>query len=115
MALSEFETRRCEKLAAEFIERRRPPPHLRDKVDFGYLVAGQAVEIFTVRPRWDDESQIVRSAIAKARFERTTGTWRVFWQRADMKWHAYQPCPRVKTLEEFFAVVDEDAHCCFFG
>jgi hypothetical protein len=41
MTFSEFETKRCEKLVAEFIERRRPPARLRKDVDLAFL-KGQA-------------------------------------------------------------------------
>jgi hypothetical protein len=115
VALSEFEVRRCEKVAAEFIERRRPPPHLRHAVDLGFSMKGQSVEIFELRPPRDDESRKMERPLAKATFEKKTRTWKVYWQRADLKWHAYDARPRVDTLEEFFALLDEDPHACFFG
>ena len=51
MALTEFEIKRCEKLVAEFIERRRPPPRLRKEDDLAFRINGQNVEIFAVRGR----------------------------------------------------------------
>jgi uncharacterized protein Usg len=41
--------------------------------------------------------------------------WRVFWQRADLKWHRYDPAPEVPSLEDFLQLVQEDKHACFFG
>jgi hypothetical protein len=35
--------------------------------------------------------------------------------RSDLKWHAYEAGPEDGSLQEALAVVDEDAHCCFFG
>jgi spore coat polysaccharide biosynthesis protein SpsF (cytidylyltransferase family) len=113
--LSEFEALRCEKLVAAFVERRRPPPHLRHQVDLGFSVRGQSVEIFEVRARWDDATQTTHEFVAKATFERNSGQWKVYWQRADMKWHSYAPQPRVDTLEEFLALLENDVHACFFG
>jgi len=115
VALSEFEALRCEKLVAAFVERRRPPPHLRHQVDLGFSVRGQSVEIFEVRARWDDATQTTHKFVAKATFERNSGQWKVYWQRADMKWHSYAPQPRVDTLEEFLALLENDVHACFFG
>ena len=46
---------------------------------------------------------------------RTEGTWHIFWMRADGRWHGYQPFPEAKSLAEALRVIDEDAHCCFFG
>jgi hypothetical protein len=54
MALSEFEISRYEKLVAEFAQRRRPPPHLRDKVDLAFRVNGQSIELYEVRAHWRD-------------------------------------------------------------
>jgi hypothetical protein len=38
--------------------------------------------------------------------------WKVHWQRADLKWHVYQPMPDVTALEQFVAVVDADEFSC---
>jgi hypothetical protein len=35
--------------------------------------------------------------------------------RRDLKWHGYEPALEVGSIEEFCALVDEDAHACFFG
>lgn len=115
MALSEFETRRCEKLVAEFVERRRPPAHLRAKVDLAFRIAGQSVEIFELRPAWQDENRITENAIAKATYNKRKKISKVFWQRADMKWHGYPPHPEAASIEEFLDVVQADTHNCFFG
>lgn len=53
--------------------------------------------------------------IAKATFVRTHEIWKVYWQRADLKWHAYPGAPCVGSIERFLAVVAEDQHACFFG
>lgn len=115
MALSEFETKRCEKLVAEFIERRRPPAHLRSKVDLAFRIAGQSVEIYEIRPHWRDKDRILEHPIAKATYNKSKKNWKLYWQRADMKWHGYQPHPEAASIEEFLDVVREDTHCCFFG
>ena len=36
MALTELELKRCEHELGKFLERRRPPPQIRDEVDIGY-------------------------------------------------------------------------------
>jgi hypothetical protein len=46
MALTELELKRCEKELQSFLERRRPPPHIRSEVDFGYRIVGHSVEHF---------------------------------------------------------------------
>ena len=37
-----------------FIASHRPPEHLRDKVDLSYSIEEQSIEIFEIRPRWDN-------------------------------------------------------------
>jgi hypothetical protein len=41
--------------------------------------------------------------------------WKVYWKRADLKWHRYEPVPEVSAIEKFLAVVKEDEYSCFFG
>ena len=115
VALSELESARVRKTVGAFVEGRRPPPHLRQKVDLAFRVSGQSVEIFEVRALWDDKTKRIEQPVAKATYNKGKKTWKVYWQRADLKWHAYQPKPEVASLEEFIAVVEDDAHACFFG
>ena len=115
MTLSEYEKKRCEKLVAQFIERRRPPPHIRAEVDLAFRTQGQSIEIFEVRPHWEDKSKILEHPVAKATYNKSKRYWKVFWQRADLKWHSYQPNPEVDSIEDFLALVQEDTHACFFG
>jgi hypothetical protein len=115
MALSEFEQKRCEKIVGAFIESRRPPAHVRPKVDLGFRLDGQSVEIFEIRPRWNNPKEKLEHSVAKATFVKSTGAWRVYWQRADLKWHRYEPAPEVGSLEEFVELVGEDKNACFWG
>jgi len=115
MAFSELEIKRIEKAIEAFMAKRRPPAHVRSQLDFSYRIKGQCVELFEIRPYWRDPENKIESSIAKATFVRTTAIWRVFWQRADLKWHSYDPTPQVGTIEKFLDLVDEDKHACFFG
>ena len=116
MALSEFETKRCEKLMNEYIEQRRPPAHIRPELDYGYRVTGQSVEMFTIRPVWRGApGELMEHAVAKATFVKSRGVWRVFWQRQDLKWHSYEPDAEVPDLSDFIAVVERDEYGCFYG
>jgi hypothetical protein len=95
---------------------RRPPAHIRPKLDLGSRISGQSVSIFEIRPVWrGPPGERHESAVAKATYVRTRGVWRVFWMRRDLKWHSYDPAPEVRSIEEFVALVAEDQHACFFG
>jgi hypothetical protein len=115
MALSEIELMHCMKALAQFMERRRPPAHIRDQLDISYRVAGHSVELLEIRPDWQDRTKTMETPFAKATFVRTRNHWKVFWMRRDLKWHGYEPNLQVKSLEAFLNVVDRDEYCCFFG
>jgi len=115
MALSEFEIKKCEKIVREYVEKHRPPAHLRNEVDLSFRIREQSVEIFEIRAMWNDPTEKIEEFVAKATYVKSGNIWKIFWQRADLKWHSYQPEPEVKTLEEFLDVVERDEHCCFFG
>jgi len=115
VVVNEVERKRVENTVAAFVEKRRPPVHLRGKVDLGFHFDGRSVELFEIRPRWDKPAEKIKEAVAKARYLKSRNEWLVYWQRADLKWHKYGPTPEVDTLEAFLALVDEDEYGCFFG
>lgn len=115
MALTELENARARKTLSAFVERRRPPLHVRPELDFGYRVSGQSVEILEIRPARTRPGETIERPIAKATFVRTQNLWRVYWQRADLKWHPYEPAPVVPGLPDFLFLLEEDPHGCFWG
>lgn len=115
MALTEIEIKRCEKAIASFLEHRRPPPEIREKVDLACRIDGHSVEIFEIRPAYDDPSTKRDAPVAKATFVRTKNHWKIFWMKRDLKWHGYEPDLEVKSLDAFLAVVERDQYGCFFG
>lgn len=115
MVLSQSETQKYEKEVRAFVEKRRPPQHIRDELDLGFRLKGQSVEIFEIRPLWRSPSEKIEEAVAKATYVKTKKVWKVYWQRADLKWHRYDPDPEVPSLQEFLAIVDRDEYACFFG
>lgn len=115
MAFSEFELKRYEKIVEKYVEQRRPAPHIRPQLDLGFRVKGQSVELFEIRERWNEPGVKFESPFAKATYVQTQQIWKIFWQRADLKWHRYDPTPEVNTIEEFIAVVEKDECACFRG
>ena len=115
MTFSEFESKKYEMQVRRFLETRRPPAHLRDKVDLACRVNGQSVEIFEIRPGFDRSDSKVEEGVAKATFVKSRGFWKLYWQRRDLRWHRYDPFPDARTLEEVLRVVGDDDYGCFFG
>ena len=115
MSLSEFEIKRIEKIVGAFIENKRPPVHIRNQLDLGYSITGQSVEIFEIRPVWNSLEKRITLPVAKATYVKKSNIWKVYWQKADLKWNGYEPNPQAKTIEQFVAIVEEDAYACFWG
>ncbi len=100
---------------AAFMEKRRPPAPIRSKLDLGYRITGHSVELFEIRPRYDKPEIILEHDFAKTTYVRTQRVWKVFWMRADLKWHSYEPVPEVDSIEKFLEIVGQDKYSCFFG
>lgn len=115
MAFTTEQTASIESAMADFLIKRRPPEEIRDKLDLGWRIEGQSVVIYSIRPSWRDESQKIEEPAAKATFVCTTNRWKIYWQRADLKWHSYPLLPEAVLFDEFLAEVDEDSACCFWG
>jgi spore coat polysaccharide biosynthesis protein SpsF (cytidylyltransferase family) len=107
MAYSEFEKKRIEKIVGRYIEEKRPPAEIRDEVDLSFKIEGQSIEIFEIRPLWDDPKEKIEEPVAKATYVKSRNLWKVFWQRADLKWHRYDPDPEVDTIDDFLEVVEQ--------
>ena len=94
MAFTAQQTTDVEAAMADFLARRRPPEAIRDKLDLSWRI---------------------EEPVAKATYVRIANRWRIYWQRADLKWHGYTPHPEAVFFEEFLGVVEEDECCCFWG
>lgn len=115
MAFSELEQKRYEKVVGAYIESRRPEPSIRNQLDICYRIFGQSIEIFEVRPRWDDPSIKMENPVAKATYVKTSKNWKIYWMRADLKWHGYEPNAQVQKLEDFINILESDEYGCFWG
>ena len=115
MALNDIERKRIEKTVDAYIQKHRPPPHIRPQLDIGFRISGQSVEIFEIRPRWKEPSTKAEHPVAKATYVRRQDFWKIFWRRSDLKWHGYEPVPEVASIETFLAVVEKDEYACFWG
>lgn len=115
MTISEFEIKRCERELKAFLTVRRPPVHIRNELDFGYRINNQSVELIEIRPVWNNPEKKMENPFAKATYNKAKKHWQVYWMRADLKWHAYEPNAAVRSIEDFLSIVADDKHGCFFG
>lgn len=82
-------------------EKRRPAKEIRSELDIGYSYQNYTVEIFEIRPQWNDRSVMQHHSVAKAKYVKSKNVWRIYWMRANLKWTAYQPEPEVKEINRF--------------
>lgn len=115
MAIDILQTIDVIEVLENFILKIRPPEEIRDQVDIAYKIEGQSVIIYEIRPHWNNPNEYFESPVAKTTFVKTEQHWKVFWMRADLKWHGYQPKPYVKTIKQFTGLVREDKYHCFWG
>lgn len=115
MAIETLQTLEVIEVMENFLSRKRPPEEIRNRLDIGYKIEGQSIILFEIRPQWNKPEIIHEHPFAKTTFVKAKSNWKVFWMRADSKWHSYMPQPTVKRLSEFTTLVEEDQHHCFFG
>lgn len=114
MPFSEIEVKKIDDRVGAFCKK-RVPAHLKDAISLEYRVKGYDVEIFEQRPHWREPEETVEAPVAKIKYVRKWNEWRLYWQRADLKWHAYEPLSSSKDLKELVDEVDSDPYACFFG
>ena len=97
-----------------FILKRRPPEHIRNQVDLAYKIEKQSIVIYEIRKKFRQEG-MVDIPIAKATYVLKDNKLKIYWQRADLKWHLYEPNREVKTIKAFIKIVEEDKLGYFWG
>lgn len=113
MAFSEIELKRIDHTVGALC-RKRSPAHVKDKLRVKYQVKGHKVVIVERRPRWKNPTEWTESVVAKLKFVRTVHQWQLYWQRANLRWHGYEPFFSSKDLAELVQEIDRDPHGCLF-
>lgn len=115
MAFSELELKRWERDLDAFLARRRPPPSIRNELDVGYRIDKQSIEIVEICPDWHDPGTMHERPFARITYVRSGSYWKLYWMRASLKWHSYEPQATTRHLSEALDAIDRDDYCCFFG
>lgn len=114
MAFEEFSRTRLQKILSKWCSS-RSPQHICHKLYNDFELTNLSVVLFEVRPKLMKPEEIKRSAYAKTTYVKSRKIWKVFWRRADLKWHRYEPDSECESIEEFLQIVDKDEYGCFFG
>lgn len=86
-----------------------------ERTTTGYKVDGQSVILFEVRPQWNDPSKYLELPYAKLTFVRSRNLWKLYWRRADLKFHNYQPKSSARDLSALVEEIEKDPYGCFHG
>ena len=114
MAFNDLEMKQIERTVGVLCSR-RSPANIKDQLQCKYRIKRQAVVVYEWRPRWNKPDEWAASDVAKLKFIRRQGEWRLYWMRADLKWHAYPGLPSSRDLADLVREIDRDPHGCFFG
>ena len=91
-------------LASQFSSRGHPQLPLRIAKEKQSYVVGHE------RKRMDGSAFIEEAC--KLTFVKSSGVWKLFWKRADLKWHLYDAN---KSLEALVTEIKQDPRGCFWG
>lgn len=114
MAFSDAELATIDKALGGLCER-HSPPDLADQLRTVYEVDRLAVTLYEERPDWRGSGEWMRTPVARFRYVRRADEWELYWMRADLKWHFYEPAGRVRRLSTLVRDVERDEYGCFFG
>ncbi len=113
MALNELDRRRVEKQVRDFVASRRPPIDVRDQLDLDFRLVDQAIELFERRRSM--RGHRIEEEFARLVYVKSRDVWKLYWKRADLRWHRYSPLPEATRLDVLLQEIDEDPNACFFG
>jgi hypothetical protein len=115
MPFDDLERKKIKNALIAFLEKHRPPVHIRSQLDIGYRITGRNIEIFELRPQLDNSAVAIEVPVAKATFVKRKNIWKLYWMRGTGKWCLYVPEAEFKTIEKLLNVVGKDKDDCFFG
>lgn len=76
MKIAELDRAVVAKEIRAWIEKRRPGPELRHKLDYGFRYHNRSVELLEIRPMFDSKAKKATHAFAKARYIGTREIWK---------------------------------------
>ena len=117
MAFTELELKAIDGVVGDYC-RRKSQPRFADQLRYACDIKGHAVSIFEERVPWDGRGGAwTRMGVARFRYVRSEKAWKLYWMRADLRWHLYEPDPgeMPTDLEALLRLVEEDRLGAFFG
>ena len=72
---------------------------------------GQSYVVGNKRKRFQTGEEFIEEA-CKLTFVKASGLWKLYWKRADLRWHLYETYSDLEILTD---EVDRDPNGCFWG
>ncbi len=85
MQINEIEKKRYEKIMNSFIDKRRPPLHLRNELDIGYNFEFPNIELMEKSPAWNNPQQLIKKPVAKVKYIKKSNIWKIYWMKSSKK------------------------------
>ena len=97
--------------------RDRVPAGVRHQLTVESEVAGRDVTILECRLPWDPEAGAAwtRSPVARLRYLKSRGVWRLYWRDRDESWHEYPDLPWARDVDDLLAEIESDPTAIFWG
>jgi hypothetical protein len=114
MPFFEIELKKIEKFVGGLCQKKTPEKY-KNELRFEFRINNHDVIIYEIRPRWDNPQEITELEVAKLKFNRTKGVWKLYWKRASGKWQIYEPSKNIDDLAKLVEEIGIDEFGCFFG
>lgn len=114
MALSEIQRARVTKRLTAFCNARAPAA-VRDKIRVGFRIKGGEVVLFEERPAFQPPHEWLEMVVAKFKYVRSQGLWRLYCQHRDRRWHSYEALPASPSFARLLDEVAADPTGIFWG
>ena len=102
--------------------REQVPAHARHQVRIECAVAGRDVVISEAHltPRFlgpdvEAESDWLSQPVARLRYLKSRGIWRLYWVDSNDRWHEYPDLPWAHDVPTLLAEIDRDPTALFWG
>ena len=113
MVFNDTEVAQIKQCMNYFMEKRRPPKHIRNEHDLQYRIEDDSVIIFDVRQlAWS--AGIAEEMLAKITINRVSNSWSLFWSTENNEWRHYD-AKMIGSFAEAVKIVDDDVEHRFFG
>ena len=91
--------------------------NVRDQLRIECDVSGRDVTIVERRPPWGPDAGLewMTSSVARLRYLKSRGVWRLYWSDSDEGWHEYPRLPVATQVAELLEEIDRDPTALFWG